>query len=356
VIETLIRDWPGEAVVAHFDAPSGTWIFIAMHSTVLGPAGGGTRMKVYPTPADGLADAMRLSEAMTRKMAILDAPRGGGKAVLAVPEIPTGEARLHLLHAYGDVVAALRGAFHTGPDVNTDDHDMDVIAERTRWAAGRTEAAGGAGSSAPDTAVGVYHGIRAALGHVTGSGDLAGRTVAIQGVGGVGSVLAGLLAADGATVVVADVDRGRAEDVARQTGAQVVDAEAVVGQPCDVFAPCALGGILSADSIPKLRCRIVAGAANNQLATPADAIRLHEAGVLYAPDFVINGGGVLHVLGLEIEGWTREHLDDRLAGIGRTLTDIFRTAADEGITTEEAAERLADQRIARGPSQPATVS
>jgi leucine dehydrogenase len=356
LLEDLIRDWDGEAVVAHYDRESRTWMFIAIHSSVLGPAGGGTRMKVYPTPADGLADAMRLAEGMTRKMAVLDAPRGGGKAVLAVPEIPHGEPRRRLLHAYGDLVESLAGSFRTGPDVNTDDHDMDVVGERTQWAAGKTEAAGGAGSSAPDTAVGVYHGIRSALAHVTGLPDVRGRTVAIQGVGGVGSVLVRLLAADGAQVVVADVDSERAAELARETGARIVAADVIVDEPCDVFAPCALGGILSKDTIPRLRCRIVGGAANNQLATADDAQRLHEAGILYAPDFVINGGGVLHVLGLEIEHWTREHLDERLAGIGDTLSAIFRAAEAEGITTELAAERLADERIARGKAPPARVS
>jgi leucine dehydrogenase len=356
VLEELIRNWAGEAVVSHYDRPTDTWIFIAMHSTVLGPAGGGTRMKVYETPADGLADAMRLAEAMTRKMAVLDAPRGGGKAVLVVPAIPQGDVRRRLLLAYGELVESLRGAFHTAPDVNTDDHDMDIIAERTRWASGRTEAAGGAGSSAPDTAVGVYHGIRAALAHVNGSDELAGRTVVVQGVGGVGGVLAGLLAAGGASVVLSDIEPNRAAEVARSTGGRIVAPEVALTEPCDVLAPCALGGILNAESIPRLRCRVVAGAANNQLADSADAGRLHEAGILYAPDFVINGGGVLHVLGLEIERWSRDQLDDRLAGIGRTLTDIFRTAEVEGISTEAAAERLADERLARGRAHLDSVS
>jgi leucine dehydrogenase len=356
LLEDLIRDWDGEAVVTHYDRGSRTWIFIAIHSTVLGPAGGGTRMKVYPTLADGLADAMRLAQAMTRKLAVLDAPRGGGKAVLAVPEIPHGEPRRRLLHAYGDLVESLAGAFRTGPDVNTDDRDMDVIGERTQWAAGKTEAAGGAGSSAPDTAVGVYHGIRAALAHVTGSPDVRGRTIAVQGVGGVGRVLVRMLADEGASVVIADVDSSRATELARKTGARVVEPDAILAEPADVFAPCALGGILDRESIPRLRCRIVAGAANNQLETAEDAQRLHEAGILYAPDFVINGGGVLHVLGLEIEHWTRGHLDERLAGIGDTLTTIFRTADAEGITTEQAAERLADARLAGGKAQPARVS
>jgi leucine dehydrogenase len=345
MFDELIRDWDGEAVVVHYDVPSSTWMFIAMHSTRLGPAGGGTRMKVYPTPAEGLRDAMRLSEAMTSKLAIAGAPRGGGKAVLAVPAIPSGDERRRLLHAYGDLIESLRGAFQTAPDVNTDDHDMDVIAERTRFAFGRTEAGGGSGSTAPDTGVGVYHGIVAAVDHVFGSPDLGGRSVVVQGVGGVGGVLARLLAEAGATVIVSDIDTDRAAGLAAEIGGRVIPPEQALTETCDVLAPCALGGILDATSIPTLRCRIIAGAANNQLATPEDAARLHEAAILYAPDFVINAGGVLHVLGLEMEGWSRERLDDALRGIGRTLTEIFATADVEGITTEAAAQRLAADRI-----------
>jgi leucine dehydrogenase len=325
-------------------------MFVAMHSTKLGPAGGGTRMKVYPTPAEGLRDAMRLAEAMTLKLAIAGAPRGGGKAVLAVPAIPQGEERRRLLHAYGDLLESLRGGFQTAPDVNTDDHDMDVISERTRYAFGRTVEAGGSGSSAPDTGVGVFHGIVAAVDHVFGSPDLAGRTVAVQGVGGVGGVLARLLADAGATVVVSDIDGARVDALAAEIGARVVPTDQVLTEECDVLSPCALGGILDAESIPALRCRIVAGAANNQLATPEDADRLHQRGILYAPDFVINAGGVLHVLGLEMAGWSREQVDDALLGIGRTLTEIFEAAESEGTTTEIAARRLAADRIDLGPT------
>jgi leucine dehydrogenase len=215
-------------------------------------------------------------------------------------------------------------------------------------------AAGGAGTTGPDTAVGVYHGIRAAVEHAFGSPDLAGRSVVIQGVGGVGGVLARMVAADGATVVVSDIDGARAAQLAAETGARVSAPDLVLSEPCDVLAPCALGGILDATTIPKLRCRIVAGAANNQLATPEDAAQLQAAGILYAPDFVINAGGVLHVLGLEMEGWSQERLDDALRGIGRTLTEIFRTADREGLSTEAAAERLADERIDQ-PARRASV-
>jgi len=348
MFEELIRDWNGEAVAIHYDAPSGTWMFVAIHSTRLGTAGGGTRMKVYPTPADGLRDAMRLAEAMTNKLAIAGAAAGGGKAVLAVPAIPRGEERRRLLLAYGDLIESLNGAFGTAPDVNTDERDMDIIAERTSHVFGQSGAAGGSGSTAPDTGVGVFHGIVAAVDHVYGSPDLRGRTIAIQGVGGVGGVLARLLAEAGASLIVSDIDADRAVAIAAETGARTVPPGEVLGQACDVLAPCALGGILDAATIPTLRCRIVAGAANNQLATAEDATHLGEAGILYAPDYVINAGGVLHVLALEQRGWSREQLDDALRGIGRALTQIFRSADAEGITTELAAQRLAEERIRTG--------
>ena len=350
MFEDLIRSWPGELVVVRYDAAADTWMFIAKHATRNGASGGGTRMKVYPTPADGLLDAMRLSEAMSLKMAIAGAPHGGGKAVLAVPEIPQGEARRRLLHAYGDLVELLGGSFVTAPDVNTDDHDMDVIAERTRYAFGRTEGNGGAGSTGPDTAVGVFHGIRAAVAHVFGSPDLDGRTVAVQGAGGVGGVLTGLLREAGASVGVADIDSARVEALAASTGALVLDPATVLREACDVLAPCAMGGILNADTIPTLRCRIVAGAANNQLATGEDGDRLRDAGVLYAPDFVINAGGVLHVVALEMQGWSRERLDDALEGIGRTLGEVFEAAEADGLATNVAAERLAEARLSGASS------
>jgi leucine dehydrogenase len=346
MFEELIRDWAGESVVIRHDAGTNTWIFIAKHATRNGASGGGTRMKVYATPADGLLDAMRLSEAMSLKMAIAGAPHGGGKAVLAVPQIPVGEARRRLLLAYGDLVESLGGSFLTAPDVNTDDHDMDVISERTRFAYGKTEGAGGAGSTGPDTAVGVFHGIRAAVGHVFGSPDLAGRTVVVQGAGGVGGVLTGLLREAGASVGVADIDTRKAQGIAAATGARILEPATVLQEPCDVLAPCAMGGILNAESIPTLRCRIVAGAANNQLAAPEDGERLRAAGILYAPDFVINAGGVLHVVALEMQGWSRERLDEALAGIGRTLGEVFEAAEANGIPTSVAAERLATDRLA----------
>ena len=341
MLEELIRAWDGEEVVVRFDRPSGTWMFVCIHSTSRGPAGGGTRMKTYAAPADGLEDAMRLASAMTLKMAAVDMPFGGGKAVLAVPELLDGDDRRDLLLRYADLVASLRGTFNTGPDVNTSVADMDVIGERCSYVFCRSEKRGGSGDPGPHTARGVFHGIRASVGHVFGTESLDGRVVLVQGLGSVGAPLAEELARAGARVLVSDVVPERAQHL----GAEVVPAEDVIGTECDVYAPCALGGTLNAETIPRLRCRIVAGSANNQLAEPEDAERLRAAGILYAPDFVINAGGVLNSLGAEHLGWRPEQIEARLVAIGDTLTEIYAKAEAEGVTTEAAAERLARARL-----------
>lgn len=344
-IESLVADWDGEALVSHHDRDTDSWMFIGIHSTRLGPACGGTRMRVYPTPADAAHDVLRLAEGMTLKCAAAGLPTGGGKAVLAVPELPTGTARRELLLRYGRLIETLHGSYRTGPDMNTNAEDMDVLGEVTASAFGRSPAKGGSGSSAPDTAVGVWHGIRASVAHAYGSPELGGRTVLVQGAGGVGGVLVGLLVEDGAKVLVADVDADRVSALVRSHGAVAVDPADVIGTECDVYAPCATGSVLSATTIPRLRCRVVAGAANNQLAEPADADRLRDAGILYAPDFVINSGGALHLIGTEMCGWDAPMLATRLEGIGTTLTEIYRHADQEGTTTEVAAEAIARSRL-----------
>ena len=344
--EELIRAWDGETAVIRRIAESRAWIFVCLHSTRLGPAGGGTRMKVYGAPAEALEDAMRLSAAMTRKLAIAGLPFGGGKAVIAVPEIPRGEERRTLLLSYGDLVESLGGTYRTSSDMNTGESDMDVIGERTRYVFGRSVAAGGSGSPAPPTAVGVYHGIRASLTHVFGSDDLEERTIVIQGAGGVGSELAGHLANAGAAVVVADIDRARAQDVAERVGGAAISADEIFEADCDVYAPCAVGGVLSAETVPRLRCRIVAGSANNQLAEPEAAELLHGRGILYAPDYVINAGGAIAIVGLEQLGWSNSELGTALTRIGETLRQIYARADDAGTSTAAAAEALADERLA----------
>jgi len=348
--EDALADWDGEEVVARFDDPTQTWMFVGVHSTVLGPAMGGTRMKTYDAPAEGLSDVLRLSQAMTFKQAAAHLPYGGGKAVLAVPSVPPpgSSARREILLRYAALVDSLHGTYVTAADMNTGAPDMDEIGERTTHVLGRSRERGGSGDPAPGTALGVFHGIRSAWRHVTGSADLDGVTILVQGAGSVGDRLADHLAEAGAGVLIADVDEGRAEKTADRVGGTVVEPESVVGTACDVFAPCAAGAVLTPDTIPRLACRVVAGAANNQLGTAEDAALLAQRGILYAPDYVINAGGVIHLAGYETLGWDEARMGARLAGIGETLAGIFGTADAERITTVEAADRLALARLVAG--------
>lgn len=343
--DELLETWDGETAVVHRDRESAAWMFVCLHSTRLGPAGGGTRMKVYGAPAEALEDAMRLSGAMTRKLAVAGLPFGGGKAVIAVPEIPIGEQRRGLFLRYADLVESLGGTFRTSSDMNTGEADMDVMGERTEHVFGRSVQAGGSGSPAPPTALGVYHGIRASLLHAFGSDDLKGRIVVVQGAGGVGSPLAHHLANAGASVLVADIDPERAHAVAARVGGTALTVDQLFETDCDVYAPCAVGGILSVETVPRLRCRIVAGSANNQLAEPEAVDLLHARGILYAPDYVINAGGAIAIVGLEQLGWSQSELDTALARIGETLREIYERADAQGISTAAAADVLADARL-----------
>ena len=345
-MEDLLSAWDGESVSTHTDRATGTLMFVCVHSTRLGPAAGGTRMKRYERPTDALRDGMRLSEAMTLKFASVDFPYGGGKAVIALPDqaIPQGEARVRLLREYGAFVNSLGGLYSAAPDMNTSAADMNVVGEVTRHVFCRTEAAGGAGDTAPDTALGVLHGIRAACRYTFGDDDLSKLTVLVQGAGGVGGRLIELLMEADVNVIATDVDDRRLA-ILREKGVTTVSPELALVTDCDVLAPCAVGGVLNAVSIPLLRCRVVAGGANNQLDLPADADRLRERGIVYAPDFVINAGGVMHGGGLEVLHWTRAELDAKLAGIGDAVYEILRTAQRDGVSTDTAAKKIALARI-----------
>jgi leucine dehydrogenase len=348
VLEDLLPAWGGEEIVVRFDEPSATWIFVCVHSTVLGPGAGGTRMKVYAETGDALQDGLRLSSAMTSKNAMAGLPLGGGKAVLAVPEIPTGASRRDLLLRYGSLVESLHGTYRTACDMNTSSADMDVVGERSAFVFAKTEAAGGSGTSAPATAVGVFNGLRAAVAHAFGTDDLGGRTVAVQGVGAVGEPLARELADHGARLVLTDIDDVRAKELAQELDAETAGAEEIYDAECDVFAPCATGGVLSRETIPRLRSRVIAGAANNQLAEPDDADRLAERGILYAPDYVVNAGGMIHLASLEMLGEDVAARDERLRGIGDTLADVFALSERRGISTAAAADAIVEERLAEG--------
>jgi len=346
-VSDAIEAWGGDDVAIRFDDATGALFVVAIHSTALGPAMGGTRLQVYPSNDDAVIDALRLSQAMTMKHAAAGLPYGGGKAVVSVPVIPAAGSseRGALLRAYGSFVDELDGRYVTAADMNTDQHDMDLVGERTRHVLGRSRDNGGSGDPAPGTATGVFHALRATCQRVFGSPDLTGRSVLVQGTGAVGEPLAAHLTDAGARTFVADVDPARAEATARRVGADVVGADDVIGTPIDVFAPCAKGGVLNAGTIPRLRCRAVAGAANNQLATPEDADRLEAAGITYAPDYVANAGGVLWLAGYETLGWDDARMQARLEAIGDTIDDVFAAADAAHITSAAAADRLALSRL-----------
>jgi len=336
--------WDGESLVARRDAETGAWMYVALHSSRLGPSTGGTRMIPYADLPSARRDAMRLSEGMTYKWAAAGFPRGGGKGVIAAPPGLDARARGELLRRYGALVKDLGGRFWTGADAGTSAEDMDVIAETgAPYVFSRTPARGGAGSSAPWTALGLYASIVAVCRRVFGAPSLEGRSVVVQGAGSVGRPLIEKLADAGAIVAYTDVD----EDVRLGPGtrAAFIAPERLFETPCDLFAPCALGAVLNAETIPRLRARAVVGAANNQLAEPEDAERLRAAGVLYAPDFVVNAGGAIAITGIEALGWSRERAARDVEAIAETLTGIFDLADAEGITTDEAARRLARRRL-----------
>jgi leucine dehydrogenase len=349
-MESLLREWDGDTVIVRYDRPTGAWIFVAIHSTRLGPATGGTRMKSYPDVQAALQDALRLAAGMTYKFAVPGIPWGGGKAVIAIPPDFDPQSRPALLRRYGALVHQLGGLFSAGPDVGTSSADMDMIAETgAPYVFARTPAAGGAGSSGPFTALGVLAGIQVACEHVFGAASLKGRRVLVQGTGSVGGPLIEHLGAAGAEVVFSEVDEDAIRRFRDELGLEFVPAETVYTTECDIFAPCALGGVLNADTIPQLKCRAVAGGANNQLASPEDAESLRARGILYAPDYVVNVGGAMAILGLETLGWTQERAEKEVTeSVRRALGQIFELAATEGITTEAAARHIAEERLSAG--------
>lgn len=350
-LDGVLAGWEGEGTMISRDVESGAWIVIALHSTHLGPAGGGTRMREYADLAEAVVDAQRLATSMTYKFAVAGFPMGGGKAVLAVPRGLGVEARRDLLRRYGARVKSLRGAFFTGPDVGTSPADMDVVGETgAPYVFARTRSGGGCGGSSPPTARGVHEGIAATLRGLDGDASLDGRRIAVQGVGSVGQLLVKSLLEAGARVVASDASAAVREGLRGAGAVEVVGIEEIYDVPCDVFAPCAMGGVLNSETIPRLRCRAVAGAANNQLLEAVDGDRLRQRGILYAPDFVISAGGALYVVGIEALGWSEERAADAVRGIGDTLLDIYRRAADEEVSTERAARRLAESRLAQSPA------
>ncbi len=345
-MEHLIRSWDGEYVVVRYDGEAGAWMFIAIHSTTLGNASGGSRMKVYDTPGDGLRDAQRLAAGMTYKWAGVDFPLGGGKGVIALTRRLEGKERDRLLERYGQLVESQRGAFSTGADLGVGPELVKVIGRETTHVFGLR----GAGDPGPYTALGVFTGIQTVAAVLFGSTDLADRTVVVQGIGNVGLPLCKKLAEAGARLKIADANADRAAGVAAELSGEPVEPDAVYSEPCDIFAPCAVGGVLNAYTIPQLRCRAVVGSANNQLAEPEDAQRLHNRGILYTPDFIINSGGAIALCGMEALGMSDDYVVRKILSVSDTLNSIFEEAKENGESPVAAAERRARRVLERGPA------
>ncbi|MER6916800.1 Glu/Leu/Phe/Val dehydrogenase dimerization domain-containing protein [Streptomyces sp. NPDC000594] len=348
VLHTLFHSDQGghEQVVLCQDRASGLKAVIALHSTALGPALGGTRFYPYATEADAVADALNLARGMSYKNALAGLDHGGGKAVIiGDPETLKSEA---LLLAYGRFVDSLGGRYVTACDVGTYVADMDVVARETRWATGRSPEHGGAGDSSVLTAYGVFQGMRASAAHLWGSPSLAGRRVGVAGVGKVGHHLVQHLVEDGAEVIITDV---REESVQRILAkfphvTAVPDTETLIRvEGLDIYAPCALGGALNDGTVPALTARVVCGAANNQLAHPGVEKDLADRSILYAPDYVVNAGGVIQVAD-ELHGFDFDRCKAKAARIYDTTLEIFARAKSDGVPPAVAADRIAEQRMA----------
>jgi glutamate dehydrogenase/leucine dehydrogenase len=333
-----------EQVVYNHDARTGLRAIIAIHSTALGPALGGTRFYPYASEADGLRDVLRLARGMTYKAAAAGLDLGGGKAViLGDPRTDRSEA---LLRAYGRFVDALGGRYVTAEDVGTTTDDMDLIARETAYVTGRSAShAGSSGDPSEMTAFGVYHGLRAVAATLWGEEALGGRHVVVQGVGKVGARVCRLLARDGARLTVADVDAQAARDVALEVGGTVADPGKVHAIPCDVFSPCALGAVVNDETLPELACAAVAGAANNVLERPEHGAALHAAGIVYAPDYVINAGGVINIADELSGGYSPERARGAAARIYDRVRELLEHSAAEDAPPSELADRMAAERI-----------
>ena len=336
--------------VVHFvtDAESGLRLIIALHSTALGPASGGVRFWHYGPGEDALADALRLSRGMSYKSAMAGLPAGGGKAVILAPadRVKTPE----LLAAYGRAVERLGGTYITAADVGISVDDLVEVSKETRFITGLPAAAEGSagGDSGPHTAYGIFLGVKAAVKRALGKTSLEGVHLAIQGAGSVGGGLARLAADEGAWITIADLDGDRAKTVADAVGGTAVDAAAIMATEADVFSPCALGAILSEASIPQLKARIVAGGANNQLATPADGARLMQRGMLYAPDYVINAGGIISVVLAYLGNASADDVRARIEQIPARLDSIWEESTATGRDPAAVADAMANRLIGRG--------
>ena len=344
--ETPLISLDHEELVIRRGRRSGVYTIVAVHSTVLGPALGGCRMWRYESSAEGARDALRLSRAMTFKTAACGLDVGGGKGVICLEpgRAPAGKSRRDLLLDFADTVNVLEGSYITAEDVGTGPQDMSVIASGTKYVTGLGRSRGGSGDPSPFTALGVEAAMRACCEKVFGSPDLKGRTVAVVGAGRVGSQLAKRLAKAGAKLLVADIDESRRQAIDTLPGARWTDPSSAMLAEVDVLAPCALGGVIDQVNVGLLQCRIVCGSANNILAHEGLAEDLAAEGILYAPDFIANAGGIINV-SLELQGYDATKARRGAAGIEQTMRMLVRESEEAGVTPLEAAYRLARRRL-----------
>jgi len=331
-----------EQLVFCHDEASGLKAVIAIHDTTLGPALGGTRMWVYESEEAAIEDALRLARGMTYKNAAAGLNLGGGKTVImGNPRTDKSEA---MFRAFGRYIESLNGRYITAEDVGTTEADMDIIKMETNYVTGVSESYGSSGNPSPMTALGCFVGMKAAAKEAFGSDDLSGKVVAVQGVGNVGYYLCRFLHEAGAKLIVTDINQDSINRVVNEFGARVVAPSEIFGVECDIFAPCALGAIINDDTIPQLKCKVIAGSSNNQLKSRSHGDIIHEMGIVYAPDYVINAGGVINVAD-ELEGYNHERARKKVENIYNIIESIFKIAREEGIPSYKAADRLAEQRI-----------
>lgn len=337
------RSIPGyQRVLFAEDPAAGYQGIIAVHSTVRGPAAGGTRFWNYRSQEEALEDVLRLARGMTYKNALAELPLGGGKSVI-IGDNKTKD-REKIFRAHGRFVNSLQGQYTTAEDVGTSPQDMEFVRRETTYVTGLD---GHSGDPSPRTARGVFRAMQAAAKHRWGSDSVAGKTVSIQGCGHVGYFLAGELHKAGAKLVVTDVDGEKVQRVVSEFGAAQVPAAEIYSVSADIFAPCALGGVLNDQTIPQLKAEIVCGAANNQLLEPRHGDALEKRGVLYAPDYAANAGGVISGCSIDLMGWDVQRTLNKIDSIYGTILSIFDLAGREGIPTSQAADRLAEERSAR---------
>ena len=337
----LIAEYGHEQVIFSHEPSCGYRGIMAIHDTTLGPALGGARFWRYGSDMEALIDVLRLSRRMTYKAAVAGLNLGGGKSVI-IGDNQTGD-REFIMRAHGRAVNSMGGRYITAEDVGTSVEDMDYVHMETEWVVGIM---GRSGDPSPVTAYGAYRGIKACALRRYGSEELGDRSVAVQGVGNVGYNLCRYLAKEGAKVFVADIDEAKTTRVVDELGAEAVESEEIYAVEADVFAPCALGAVINERTVAKLTVDIVAGAANNQLESAGDDSILEDRGILYAPDYVINAGGLINVYS-ELAGWSLERSKRKAGEIYHTLLQLFDLATAEGITSAEAADRLAEQRLER---------